>query len=124
MMDNIKHIVPGTVQKNSANTTAKVGDVSFGDTLKDKIMQSSNLVLTKHAQTRVEQRNIDLSDENIDRLSEGVKIAEEKGLHAPLILIDRTAFIVNLNNRALVTTVSGDDMKNNAFTNIDGTVIV
>ncbi len=123
-MENIKHIVPGTVQTNSATTTAYQGDVSFGDTLRDKIKQSSNLVLTKHAQTRVEQRNIDLSDENIDRLSEGVKIAEEKGLHAPLILIDRTAFIVNLNNRALVTTVSGDDMKNNAFTNIDGTVIV
>ncbi len=125
MMDYIRSIAPGTEQTNSANKVENTTqETSFGETLKEKVLKNSNLTLTKHAVNRVEERQIDMSDENIDRLSEGVKIAEEKGLHAPLILIDRTAFIVNLKNRAVVTTVNGDDMKNNAFTNIDGTVIV
>ncbi len=125
MMDNIRQIAPGTAQTNSANKVeTQVTETSFGDLLKDKVLKNSNLTLTKHAVNRVEERQIDMSDENIDRLSEGVKIAEEKGLHAPLILIDRTAFIINLKNRAVVTTMNGDDLKNNAFTNIDGTVIV
>ncbi len=125
MMDNIRAISSGMGQKTSdVKINDSQSDGSFGELLKEKVLKNSNLTLTKHAVNRVEERNIDMSDENIERLSEGVKIAEEKGLHAPLILIDRTAFIVNLNNRAVVTTVNGDDMKNNAFTNIDGTVIV
>ncbi len=125
MMDNIRAISPGMGQRstgNNANNT--LSDGNFSELLRQKVLENSNLTLSKHAANRVEERNIDMSDENIERLSEGVKIAEEKGLHAPLILIDRTAFIVNLKNRAVVTTVNGDDMKNNAFTNIDGTVIV
>ncbi len=125
MMDNIRAISSGMEQgTNSSSKNNNLSDGSFSELLKEKVLKNSNLTLSKHAANRVEERNIDMSDENIERLSEGVKIAEEKGLHAPLILIDRTAFIVNLNNRAVVTTVNGDDMKNNAFTNIDGTVIV
>ncbi len=125
MMDNIRAISAGMQQSSSSTpVNNQQSDIGFSELLRQKVLQNSNLTLTKHAANRVEERNIDMSDENIERLSEGVKIAEEKGLHAPLILIDRTAFIVNLKNRAVVTTVNGDDMKNNAFTNIDGTVIV
>lgn len=45
---------------------------------------------------RVMERNIDLSDENIERLNEGVKLAGEKGLDDTLILLDNAAFIVSV----------------------------
>ncbi|MEG1994211.1 MAG: flagellar protein, partial [Oscillospiraceae bacterium] len=57
---------------------------SFSDLLRDKINSQSNISFTKHAAERVAQRNIDVSTENLDRLNEGVKIAEEKGLNDPL----------------------------------------
>ncbi len=127
-MNIINPASPNIAPVNATPTVQTTGVVSdggsFKDTLRAKLLDSSNLKLTNHAAERVEQRNIDMSQENIERLSEGVKIAEEKGMHAPLILIDKSAFIVNLKNRALVTTVNGDELKNNAFTNIDGTVIV
>ncbi len=126
-MSSINRIsqVPGNInsEQNRISETSSPQQ-SFKDALRAKIFETGNLTLTKHAANRVEERNIDVSDENIERLNEGVKLAEEKGMQAPLILIDRTAFIVNLNNRAIVTTVNGDELTNNAFTNIDGTVIV
>ncbi len=97
---------------------------SFDQILKQKLEQDSNLSFSKHAVNRVVQRNIDLSADNIRRLNEGVKIAEQKGLNDTLILIDQTAFIVNVRNNTVVTTVNGSDLKGNVFTNIDGTVII
>ena len=97
---------------------------SFKDILKSKLEATSNLSFSKHAVSRVAERNIDISPENISRLNEGVKIAEEKGLNDTLILIDATAFIVNVRNNTVVTTVNGSDLKGNVFTNIDGTVII
>lgn len=97
---------------------------SFDEILKSQIEKNSSLSFSKHAVSRVAERNIDLSAENIERLNEGVKIAEEKGLNDTLILIDQTAFIVNVKNNIVVTTVNGKDLKGNVFTNIDGTVII
>lgn len=127
MMDNISSVklrIDKVITTREDVQGIQESDETFSDILKARILQSSNLTLTKHAANRVAQRGIDMSDENIDRLSEGVRIAEEKGLTAPLILIDRTAFIVNLKSRAVVTTVNGDELTKNVFTNIDGTVIV
>lgn len=97
---------------------------SFHEVLRQQLEQSSSLSFSKHAVSRVAQRNIDISPENIQRLNQGVRIAEEKGLKETLILIDKTAFIVNVKNNTVVTTVNGNDLKGNVFTNIDGTVII
>ena len=73
---------------------------------------------------RVMERNIDLSTENLERLNEGVKLAEEKGLDDTLILLDEAAFIVSVKNNTVITTVNKDEMTGNVFTNIDGTVVI
>ncbi len=105
-------------------TSESASSPSFDQILKQKLEQDSSLSFSKHAVNRVAQRNIDLSAENIRRLNEGVKIAEQKGLNDTLILIDQTAFIVNVQSNTVVTTVNGKDLKGNVFTNIDGTVII
>ena len=73
---------------------------------------------------RVMERNIDLSDENIERLNEGVKLAGEKGLDDTLILLDNAAFIVSVKNNTVITTVNKEEMTGNVFTNIDGTAVI
>ena len=79
---------------------------------------------SSHAVNRLVERNINISESNLTRLSDGVKIAEEKGLNEPLILIDTAAYIVNIKNNTVITTVANDDLKGSVFTNIDGTVII
>ena len=65
-----------------------------------------------------------MSTENLERLNEGVKLAEEKGLDDTLILLDEAAFIVSVKNNTVITTVNKDEMTGNVFTNIDGTVVI
>ena len=79
---------------------------------------------SKHAMNRVLQRNIDISGENLERLNEGIKLAEEKGLDDTLILIDKAAYLVSVKNNMVITTVANDELQGNVFTNIDGAVVV
>lgn len=97
---------------------------SFQAILQQRLAQESGVEFSKHAVNRVVNRSIDVSEDNLERLNEGVRIAQEKGMNETLILIDRTAFIVNVKNNKVITTVNGEELKGNAFTNIDGTVIV
>lgn len=70
------------------------------------------------------ERGVDVSSEKLDRLNEGVRMAEEKGLREPLILLGTTAFVVNVKNNKVVTVVNEDSLKGTVFTNIDGTVMI
>lgn len=97
--------------------------VSFKELLAQQL-EVSGVEFSKHAMTRVEQRSIQLDENRLERLNEGVKMAQEKGLDEALILIDRTAFIVSAQNNKVITTVGEEEMKGNVFTNIEGTVIV
>lgn len=125
----IKPIVTGTpgivtpgVQKAADNQGER--EKSFADILSEQVKLNSNIHFSKHAINRVIQRNIDISDESMERLNEGVRLASEKGLEDALILVDQTAFIVNAKNNTVITTVNGSDLKGNVFSNIDGTVII
>ena len=75
-----------------------------------------------HANQRLESRNIDLSQEQIDRLNDGARKAQEKGINDSLLMMDDMAFIVNIPNKTVVTALGDSD--NKIITNIDGPVIV
>ena len=98
--------------------------VTFRQALEAHLRQTSDLSFSKHAVNRAIERNLDLSEVNITRLNEGVKLAEEKKLKDPLILVDKTAFLVNMKHNKVITTVDANELMGNVFTNIDGTVII
>lgn len=97
---------------------------SFQDILKRQLQEGSGVSFSTHAVKRAMQHELDLSGNNLSRLGEGVKLAEEKNLDDTLILVGRNAFLVNVPNRTVITAVDSGDMRGNVFTNIDGTVIV
>lgn len=121
-------ITTGTPQVVSQTEKQKKGidssTASFQSVLQEQLGKESNLTFSKHAAARAEERNIDLSENNLARLQQGVRLAESKGLNDTLILVDKTAFIVSIKNSKVITTVGQDDLTGNVFTNIDGTVIV
>ena len=98
--------------------------LSFRETLEAQLQKDCSVTFSKHAVNRVIERNLDLSGDNLARLNEGVRLAEEKNLEDPLILVDRTAFLVNMKHNKVITTVDADELRGNVFTNIDGTVII
>ncbi|MDL2293592.1 flagellar protein [Ruminococcaceae bacterium OttesenSCG-928-D13] len=96
---------------------------SFVNVLKQQLEAGSNTAFSKHAVNRVMERKIDVSEQNLERLNQGMRLAQEKGLRDALILIDEDAYIVNA-AAGRVVTVDGQARQGSVFTNIDGTVIV
>ena len=106
---------------------AKPGEgYSFTDYLKLKENQMNHagkLTFSKHAMNRLSERNISLSEEQMQRLNEGTGKAQSKGIKDSLVLVDNLAFIVNIPNSTVVTAMDQTEAEQNIFTNIDGAVI-
>lgn len=83
--------------------------------------ERSVLRFSKHANERLLNRSIDLSEEQVRRLNAGAAKAQQKGIVESLVMVDDYAFIVNTRSNVVVTAVSGNDDR--VFTNIDGAVI-
>ena len=114
---------PGEPPANRPRESAG-SDNAFKELLEQKIREESQVSFSKHAIERVVGRGVDVSSEKIERLNEGIRMAEEKGLKEPLILLGSTAFVVNVKNNKVVTVVNEDSLKGTVFTNIDGTVMI
>lgn len=106
--------------------------LSFQDILQQKsrsipegtvLSPMGELKFSKHALNRLNDRNIQLNTEQLDRLSDGTKKAGEKGIRDSLVIVDQLAFIVNVPNRTVVTAMDSTATDENIFTNINGAVI-
>ncbi len=111
-------LTQGTTKQNGTENTA-----SFLSVLQGQLETGSNIAFSKHAVSRVHERQIDVSSANLQRLDQGVQLAQEKGLREALILIDQNAYIVNAASGKVIT-VDNEATKGSVFTNIDGTVIM
>lgn len=79
------------------------------------------LKFSRHANERLATRNINLSEDQMERLESGTTKAREKGIRESLVMVDDLAFIVNVKNNTVITAVG--DSTDSVFTNIDGAVI-
>lgn len=112
---------------NRKNVTAvNAGRTSFQEILEQKRtnLGTSELKFSKHASMRLQDRNINLSDEQKQRLESGAEKAEAKGIKESLVLMDSLAFIVNIPNKTVVTAMDQTESAENIYTNIDGAVII
>ncbi len=103
--------------------------VSFQEILAQKALDhagpaTGNLKFSKHAASRLADRNIDLSEEQLTRLNNGAWKAKQKGIKDSLVIVDDLAFIVNVPNNTVVTAMDSTDTNDNVFTNINGAVII
>ena len=109
-----------TLQQNQNNLNKN--GISFEEVLKSKTLNDDNRVIfSKHANERLESRNIELSDVQMNRLNEATKLAASKGIKESLVMLDDYNFIVNSMNYLVVTAIGKHEQ--NVFTNIDGAVI-
>lgn len=101
-------------QRNSA-----AGTQNFSETL----ATAQGLKFSNHAQKRLENRNITLSDDGLTRLSNAIDKAEKKGGRESLVLMDELAFIVNVKERLIVTALETNKSGEGVFTQIDTVVL-
>ncbi len=108
-------------QAGRNNALSQPQGMSFEEMLSVQRSKLGELRFSKHAGERLADREIDISNEQMARLKNGVKEAGSKGINESLIMVDNLAFIVNVKNNMVVTAVKGDESR--VFSNIDGAVI-
>lgn len=120
-------ILPSQAASRSQDVSEKSTTNSFESILKrqqrktDPASEGQQLRFSKHANKRLAQREIDLSETQLRRLQEGTLKAREKGITDSLVMVDELAFIVNTKSNIVITAVNDSD--DSIFTNIDGAVI-
>ncbi|MBR3602358.1 MAG: flagellar protein [Lachnospiraceae bacterium] len=108
-----------------ASQTTNSQGLSFEEIWKQKTGEvNSEIRFSKHASNRLADRNLTLSENQLNRLSEGLKKAGEKGIRESLVMVDQLAFIVNVPSNTVITAMDQTQARENVFTNIDGAVIV
>lgn len=102
----------------------KANKKSFDEVLENINKDKSEIKFSKHATERLVNRNMNISQDEMKRLEKAFSKAEKKGVKDALILMDNKAFIANINNKTVITTVNKEQLEENVFTNIDGAVII
>ena len=99
--------------------------LTFQDVMRQKTqLGESGLKFSKHAMGRLADRNIELNDSQLERLTSGTRMAQQKGIRDSLVIVDSLAFIVNVPNQTVVTAMDSTQTDENIFTNINGAVIM
>ena len=103
--------------------TVGVQNADFGKILSQIENSRDGVKFSKHASNRLNDRNIELTTDQMNRLNNARNQASAKGINDSLILVDQLAFIVNVPSSTVVTAMDSQETGSNVFTNIDGAVI-
>jgi len=119
----IPQIIIPPVRQPGVPEKKKIEGGAFGRMLEQELSHSAGLKFSRHAQERLDKREIALNEQQVLRLNEAVEKAESKGCRESLVLLDNMAFVVSIKNKTVITALNGESRKENVFTNIDSAVI-
>jgi len=111
-------------QSSSQGTRIERDPQAFQSLLKQELAKQEGIKFSAHAQSRLLNRQIALTQYDLDRLEQAVGKAAEKGAKESLIVMQDLAFIVSVPNKTVITVTSRDQAKENVFTNIDSTILI
>lgn len=112
-------------KKNNLNTTNTTNTKnSFQEVLAQKLQEKKDIKFSKHAQSRLMSREINVSDLDLQQLKAGINKAEKKGAKDSLIMVNKVAYVVSVDNKTVITAVDESNMQERIFTNIDSAVFM
>lgn len=108
-------------KKVSSNSLDK--SKQFQKTFESVLSNVTDLQFSSHAIDRLSGRGVRFNEQTVNRLTEAVNKAGQKGAKQSLVLLDELAFLVSVKNRMVITALDADKMKEGVFTHIDSAVI-
>lgn len=116
----VNRVTPG-VSRQERTRTPEGGE--FQKIFREKLAAPA-LKFSAHAQKRMSNRGIALTPAEMNGVREAVGRAKVKGCRDALVVLDRAALVVSVENQTVVTAVDSQNMRDNVFTNIDSAVFV
>lgn len=109
------------VQQGQSKQATKL---PFSQQLATAIQTHSQLVVSKHAKERLQQRNIQISDDCWAKIEQKVSEAKKMGVNDSLVLTQCAALIVSAKNQTVITAMDREEVSSQIFTNINGTIVL
>ncbi len=107
------------------NTNYKISYINNETYINENKTESTeSLKFSKHAIGRIISRGISLTDSQLTSLNEALLKASNKGIKDSLVMLNDTAFIVNVRNKTVITAINKENIRDKIITNIDGVVIL
>lgn len=122
-MKPIQNSIPVLQLRNAGIDQPKPKPTAGANTFASVLEQQNRLKFSNHAQKRIQQRALPLSNSDMNRLEEAVSKAETKGSKDALVLDGEHAYLVNVQERTVITAMQLMELREKVFTNIDSTII-
>lgn len=91
---------------------------------KEALAEATELKISKHAQKRLDERNISIDQQRWAQINAKVAEAKTKGISDSLVVMDEAALIVNATNNTVITAMNRSEASSQIFTNINGTILI
>ena len=110
-------------KSNDLGNSEKV-NVSFKEVLNNKIFQDNTINFSDKASKNLHEINGSLTTDQMNRLELGLGKLKEKGIASGVLLMDSTAFVLNVKNQTVMTTIGKNRIQENVFSNFDAFAVV
>ena len=115
---NVNKVAPKTDRRFQAFVEEALKENQQIETVKPK----STINLSNHAVKRLEQRGIELDEDDMTKIEEAFETLDNKGAENSLIIYNDLSIIASITNRTIITASLSDEMQE--VTNIDSAILV
>ena len=115
---NVNKVAPKTDRRFQAFVEEALKENQQIETVKPK----STINLSNHAVKRLEQRGIELDEDDMTKIEEAFETLDNKGAKNSLIIYNDLSIIASITNRTIITASLSDEMQE--VTNIDSAILV
>ncbi len=84
----------------------------------------SDLKISSHAVKRMNERNIEFDSDEFLRLKSALGKLKDKGGKDSLVITEKAAYILDIDQKTVVTAMERNNLMDNVFTKIDSTLII
>ena len=115
---NLNKVAPKTDRRFQAFVEEPLKENQQIETVKPK----STINLSNHAVKRLEQRGIELDEDDMTKIEEAFETLDNKGAEHSVIIYNDLSIIASITNRTIITASLSDEMQE--VTNIDSAILV
>lgn len=123
MNHRIQHVPQHALLQNRQHkVTQKNNPINSFQSILDQT--KSELKISKHAQHRLDERQIHISTDKWQEIADQVNQAKQKGITDSLVITSEATLLVSAKNNTVVTALDRNEAKSRIFTNINGTILL
>lgn len=119
----VRHPLPhAQLAQNKPLKKSRSFDSFLQESCEKSVSLKKELKLSKHAQKRLEERGVELTETDLQTLDVAVSQMQKKGAQQSLLLYEDLALITSIHSRTVITALKASDFT--TVTNIDSAMVV